>query len=135
MTELEVDGTDLKRGDIITAVRVKGSTNWNNWGNQEVVENASIGKNSFGGSFVSFKTKTSEGREYKESRPLDLIYQIRRVVKQDPLRSVFVEEVKKKHIDEFPSTCTRCGAKAYVSAFTVIHKNETAATDCPARRG
>lgn len=39
-----------------------------------------------------------------------------------------------KVIDEYPGKCTRCGRDAYLGAFEVAHRDETAARDCPARR-
>lgn len=127
---------ELRPGDILVACRREDTESWSAWHKDEdgydhdVIEVASELRPKRVGSkqklyyFFQFK-RNGDLVSHEEDRPAELLWKIYR---DGPSMGAA------RYIDEFPGKCTRCGRKAYVGSFEVMHQDERAAADCPARR-
>lgn len=121
----EVKTADLRVGDIIIEASISGSM-WHGWDGQRVSSDPVPDSTSLLG-YYQFKVIPNNRPEYTERRAADLRWRVVRSSSQSTVQT-------SKVIDEYPGQCPRCGASAYVGSFEVAHRNEAAASSCPARR-
>lgn len=123
----DVEPKDLRVGDVILGCRGPSMTKYNPWPLPEVAT-APV-KTGYRYEFVIRYVET--GKTATENKPGDFLFKIRR---GPPSTGLAAAAKPTRHIDDFPGSCPLCGAKAYVGALEVAHKDERAAAGCTARR-
>lgn len=117
---VEVSPTGLQPGDTVVGTRDLQSTGMAGCPSYDISEVTSDGTR------VRLQGSTNW---YPTDHLRGFVFVVRRAVAASRCATA------SKKIDEFPGQCTRCGRDAYVSAFSVSHRDEEAAAGCPARRG